>query len=138
MPAWKPFFCCGEALDIRENGDQENYVKAQLEESLLHLEGDQLSRTIIAYEPIWAIGTGVTASPQQAQEMHAYIRSVLRGQYGQGVAESTTILYGGSVKPANADALFAGEDVDGGLVGGASLDADSFLQIAHCLQESVT
>jgi len=124
-----PIFCCGEPLAIREAGTHVAHVKKQLEESLFHLKSKAFSKIIIAYEPIWAIGTGVTASPQQAQEMHKAIRALLADKYGATIADGTTILYGGSVKPANAKELFGQADVDGGLVGGASLKAADFLQI---------
>lgn len=124
-----PIFCCGEALDIREAGTHVDFVANQLEASLFDLSADDFSKIIIAYEPIWAIGTGVTASPAQAQEMHAAIRSLLSKKYGEAIAEGTSILYGGSVKPANAEELFGQPDVDGGLVGGASLKADDFVAI---------
>ena len=124
-----PIFCCGEPLDIREANDQNNFVFRQLEESLFHLSGGLFEKVIIAYEPIWAIGTGVIASPQQAQEMHAFIRETIATQYGITTAEQTRILYGGSIKGDNADTLFAQPDVDGGLIGGASLKAAEFLTI---------
>ena len=122
-------FCCGESLETRNKKEEQLFVRTQLEESLFHLSPEQMAQVIIAYEPIWAIGTGVTASPEQAQEMHAFIRTLLVESYGVDVAASTSVLYGGSVKPANAGALFSKADVDGGLVGGASLTAESFLQI---------
>lgn len=122
-------FCCGEPLPVREAGGHIAYVSKQLEEGLFHLTGDQLEQVIIAYEPIWAIGTGVTASKEQAQEMHQEIRSMLERQYGGSVAARTHILYGGSVKPDNAAELFTQPDVDGGLVGGASLKAADFAAI---------
>jgi len=124
-------FCCGEPLAIRKAGSQNEYVETQLQESLLHLDQEQLQKVVIAYEPIWAIGTGETASPQQAQDMHAHIRAVLAKKYDDSTAQSISILYGGSVKPANAKELFGQEDVDGGLVGGASLDAEGFGQIIN-------
>ena len=124
-------FCCGEALDIRESGKQEEFVAAQLNAGLFHLNEEQMKQVVIAYEPIWAIGTGKTASPEQAQEMHASIRKLLADKYKEAVAESTTILYGGSVKPANAKELFGQQDVDGGLIGGASLKADDFVAIVN-------
>lgn len=126
-----PIFCCGEPLSIREAGTHVAHVKQQLEESLFHLKKAKFSKIIIAYEPIWAIGTGVTASPQQAQEMHKAIRQLLADKYGAATAEGTSILYGGSVKPGNAKELFGQPDVDGGLVGGASLKPDDFLKIIH-------
>lgn len=129
-----PLFCCGEPLSIREAGTQNNYVEIQLKESLFHLSPDQLRQIIIAYEPIWAIGTGKTATTEQAQEMHAYLRSVLAKQYGNEVANDVSILYGGSVKANNAGELFGCPDVDGGLVGGASLIATDFIQIIRALK----
>ena len=129
-----PIFCCGEPLRIREAGTQNNYVETQLSESLFHLSAAQVSQIIIAYEPIWAIGTGKTATTAQAQEMHAYLRSILAKQYGKPVANDIPILYGGSVKAANAKELFAAEDVDGGLVGGASLNAPEFIAIIEALK----
>src|ERR1700712_1794852 len=129
-----PVFCCGEPLGIREAGTQNSYVETQLRESLFHLSDAQVSQIIIAYEPIWAIGTGKTATTAQAQEIHAYLRSVLAKQYGKPVASDISILYGGSVKAANAKELFASEDVDGGLVGGASLNAAEFIAIIEALK----
>lgn len=130
----KPIFCCGESLDIREAGTQNSYVETQLKESLFHLSADQLKGFVIAYEPIWAIGTGKTASNEQAQEMHAHIRSVLAAAYGADIAESISILYGGSVKASNAKEIFGQPDVDGGLVGGASLVAADFAVITNSLK----
>ena len=130
-----PVFCCGEPLSIREAGTQNSYVETQLRESLFHLSDAQISQIIIAYEPIWAIGTGKTATTAQAQEIHAYLRSVLAKQYGKPVANDISILYGGSVKAANAKELFASEDVDGGLVGGASLNATEFIAIIEALKK---
>lgn len=131
----RPIFCCGEPLRIREENNQDQYVQQQLEESLLHLSAEQISGLVIAYEPIWAIGTGRTASTQQAQEMHAHLRSVLAGKYGQETAAAVPILYGGSVKASNAKELFASADVDGGLVGGASLVASEFIEIINALKK---
>jgi triosephosphate isomerase (TIM) len=130
-----PIFCCGEALSIREAGQQDEFVATQLKESLFHLPADKITGTIIAYEPIWAIGTGKTASTGQAQEMHAHLRSILAGQYGQNTANDISILYGGSVKANNAKELFACQDVDGGLVGGASLVAADFIEIIKALKK---
>ena len=130
----KPIFCCGEPLHIREAGTQNSYVETQLKESLFHLNAAQLTGFVIAYEPIWAIGTGKTASNEQAQEMHAHIRQVMAAQYGTDVANSISILYGGSVKANNASAIFAQPDVDGGLVGGASLVAADFAVIISSLK----
>ncbi len=129
-----PVFCCGEALEIRERGDQNTFVEKQLEESLFQLSPEQILKVVIAYEPIWAIGTGKTASTAQAQEMHAHIRSVLKKQFGDPVAQQVSILYGGSVKANNAKELFACEDVDGGLVGGSSLVASDFIEIIRALK----
>lgn len=129
-----PIFCCGEALAIREAGTQNEYVAKQLEESLFHLSAEQVQKVVIAYEPIWAIGTGKTASSEQAQEMHAHLRSVLASKYGVEVAANISILYGGSVKGSNAKELFSQPDVDGGLVGGASLNADEFVIIINSLK----
>ena len=129
-----PIFCCGEPLNIREAGTQNAFVAKQLEESLFHLTSDQISKVVIAYEPIWAIGTGKTASSDQAQEMHAYIRAQLAAKYGASLADQMTILYGGSVKASNAKELFSQPDVDGGLVGGASLLADEFVTIIRSLK----
>lgn len=129
-----PVFCCGEPLSIREAGTQNNYVEQQLKESLFHLAADKVKDIVIAYEPIWAIGTGKTATTEQAQEMHAYLREVLAKQYGKEVADQVSILYGGSVKAGNAKELFSCPDVDGGLVGGASLVADDFITIIKSLK----
>ena len=129
-----PIFCCGEALQTREANQQNVFVEQQLRESLFHLSEEEILKVVIAYEPIWAIGTGKTASTEQAQEMHAFIRSVLKKQYGGSVSEQISILYGGSVKASNARELFASKDVDGGLVGGASLNATEFIEIIRSLK----
>jgi triosephosphate isomerase (TIM) len=129
-----PVFCCGENLKTREQNQQNTFVAQQLKESLFHLTNEQILKIVIAYEPIWAIGTGKTASTEQAQEMHAYIRSELKNQYGNSVADEISILYGGSVKANNAKELFLSEDVDGGLVGGASLVASEFIEIIKALK----
>lgn len=129
-----PIFCCGESLGIRESGSQNSFVQAQLEESLFHLTAKDIKDIIIAYEPIWAIGTGKTASTEQAQEMHAHIRSIIAGKYGQHTADEVSILYGGSVKANNAKEIFSCPDVDGGLVGGASLVAADFAEIIRSLK----
>jgi triosephosphate isomerase len=121
-------------LAIREAGTQNSYVETQLTESLFHLDADQMKQCIVAYEPIWAIGTGKTASSEQAQEMHAHIRAVIAAKFGSEVAEAVSILYGGSVKASNAIELFAKPDVDGGLVGGASLNAVEFAAIINVLK----
>lgn len=123
-----PIFCCGEPLEIREKDEHIAYVTNQLTNSLFHLSHDQFSKIVIAYEPIWAIGTGKTASAQQAQDMHQAIREHLASKFGD-LANQTSILYGGSVKPSNASEIFAMEDVDGGLIGGASLNARDFVDI---------
>ena len=129
-----PIFCCGESLDIRDSGSQNDFVENQLKESLFQLSEGDIQRLVIAYEPIWAIGTGKTATTAQAQEMHAHLRSVLSRRYGSSVAENISILYGGSVKAGNATELFACPDVDGGLVGGASLIAADFISIIKSLK----
>jgi len=129
-----PLFCCGEPLSIREAGTQNDYVEQQLKESLFQVAADKVKDIVIAYEPIWAIGTGKTATTEQAQEMHAYLREVLAKQYGKEVADQVSILYGGSVKAGNAKELFSCPDVDGGLVGGASLVADDFITIIKSLK----
>ncbi len=125
-----PIFCCGESLQLRQNGNFIGFVCQQITESLFHLSAEQLSQLVIAYEPIWAIGTGLTASADQAQEMHAALRQHLANQYGQSVADGISILYGGSVNAKNAASLFACPDVDGGLVGGASLKSREFTEVA--------
>ena len=130
----KPIFCCGEPLSIREAETQNSFVETQLVESLFHLSADQITGFIIAYEPIWAIGTGKTATSEQAQEIQAYIRSVFADKYGVDVANTISILYGGSVKAANAKEIFGKPDVDGGLVGGASLVAAEFAAIINGLK----
>lgn len=129
-----PIFCCGEPLNIREANIQNEFVAKQLEESLYHLSAEQIQKIVIAYEPIWAIGTGKTASSGQAQEIHAFIRQQLATKYGEAVADSISILYGGSVKASNAVEIFSQKDVDGGLVGGASLIADEFVAIINALK----
>ena len=125
----KVIFCCGESLELRENGTYKEYIKSEIEGSLFHLSADQFANIVIAYEPIWAIGTGKTATSDQAEEVHAVIRGLVADKYGKQVADDTTILYGGSCKPANAPELFSKPDIDGGLIGGASLKADSFMGI---------
>lgn len=131
----KPIFCCGEPLQIREAESQNSFVETQLKESLFHLTAEQITNFIIAYEPIWAIGTGKTASNEQAQQMHKHIRTVLANNYGLDVANTISILYGGSVKATNAGDIFAQPDVDGGLVGGASLVAADFAVIINSLKK---
>ena len=126
----RPIVCCGEVLDEREAGKQFEVVGRQIKDGLFHLTAEQFKEIVIAYEPVWAIGTGKTATPDQAQEIHAYIRGLITEKYGKEVADETSILYGGSCKPSNAKELFANPDVDGGLIGGASLQADDFMKIA--------
>lgn len=130
-----PVFCCGESLPVREENTQNTFVARQLEESLFHLSAQHIQKIVIAYEPIWAIGTGKTATKDQAQEMHAFIRSELAHKYRNEVADNISILYGGSVKANNAKEIFAEPDVDGGLVGGASLNADEFVAIINSLKK---
>ena len=127
----KPIFCCGETLEQREDGIHFDFVKKQIEDSLFHLAPEDFEKVVIAYEPIWAIGTGVTASSAQAQEMHAFIRRCIEDKYGVQTAEKASLLYGGSMKPANAKELLACNDVEGGLIGGASLKSDDFIAIAN-------
>lgn len=124
-----PIFCIGEVKEERESGIQNDVVKAQLEGSVFNLSKEDFGKIVLAYEPVWAIGTGLTATPQQAQEMHAYIRSLIAAKYGEEVADNTTILYGGSCNAKNAAELFANPDVDGGLIGGASLKVEDFAAI---------
>ncbi len=126
-----PIFCCGEALVIRNAGTHNSYVINQLKETIFQLSVEDFKKIIIAYEPIWAIGTGVTATTEQAQEMHKEIRNAIAAQFGKEVAEETSILYGGSCNAKNANELFANTDVDGGLIGGASLKAEDFIQIIN-------
>jgi len=128
-----PIFCCGEPLAIREAETQNAFVEVQLKNSLFHLSAEAIVKVVIAYEPIWAIGTGKTASSAQAQEIHAYIRSCFTAKYGEAVANEISILYGGSVKASNAKEIFSQPDVDGGLVGGASLVATEFTAIINAL-----
>ncbi|MBP5260048.1 MAG: triose-phosphate isomerase [Paludibacteraceae bacterium] len=125
----KVIFCIGESLAEREANKQNEVVKAELEGSVFHLSAEDFGKVVIAYEPIWAIGTGKTATADQAEEIHAYIRSVIKAKYGEKVAEDTSILYGGSCKGSNAPELFAKPDIDGGLIGGASLKAPDFKAI---------
>ena len=128
-----PIFCCGEPLSVREENNQNEFVAKQLKESLFHLSLDQIKQMIIAYEPIWAIGTGKTASAEQAQEIHAFIRTEIANKFGQEIANNMSILYGGSVKASNAIEIFSQPDVDGGLVGGASLQSAEFISIIKSL-----
>lgn len=126
-----PIVCCGEVLEEREAGQQFDVVRRQITDGLFHLTAEQLQQVVIAYEPVWAIGTGKTATPEQAQEIHAFIRNLIAERYGNDVAQEISILYGGSCKPANAKQLFANPDVDGGLIGGACLKGEDFIAIAQ-------
>ncbi len=126
-------FCCGEPLEVRDADTQNSYVEKQIQEGVFHLTEEQFKNIVIAYEPIWAIGTDRTASTQQAQDMHAHIRGVIAAKYGKQIADDTSILYGGSCKPSNAAELFACADVDGGLIGGASLKSEEFLGIIKAM-----
>jgi len=126
-------FCIGEELKDRENKQYLNVIFNQLTDSLFHLKKEQWQNIVIAYEPVWAIGTGLTATPEQAQEMHAFIRREIERKYDKTIAENTSILYGGSVKPSNAQEIFSKPDVDGGLIGGAALVADEFVAIVKAI-----
>ncbi len=121
-----PIFCIGEVLEEREAEKHFDIVKTQISDGLFHLSADEFSKVVLAYEPVWAIGTGKTASPEQAQEIHAFIRKTVSEKYGNEIAENTSILYGGSCKPSNAKELFSNPDVDGGLIGGAALKTEDF------------
>ena len=127
-----PIFCCGEPFEIRQVGTQNDLVKIQVETALFGLSDEEMRKVVIAYEPVWAIGTGLTASAQQAQDMHAFIRSLIAIKFGKETAHEISILYGGSVKSSNAAEIFGMPDVDGGLIGGASLVADEFINIVKC------
>lgn len=129
-----PIYCCGEQLEVREANQHIPLVKNQVSKALFHLTPDNLKKVVIAYEPVWAIGTGKTASAEQAQEMHAEIRTHLASKYGKDVADEITIQYGGSVKPDNAAEIFAKPDVDGGLIGGASLKSRDFVDIVKAMK----
>ena len=129
-----PIFCIGEVLEERENGTFFDVVKAQIVDALFGFSAEDFGKIVLAYEPVWAIGTGKTATDDQAEEMHAFIRGVIAEKYGEEVADNTSILYGGSCKPSNAKALFAKPNVDGGLIGGASLDAASFMGIVTAFE----
>jgi triosephosphate isomerase len=124
-----PIYCCGESLEVRKDGNHEELVTQQIEEGLFHLPAQSWENLVIAYEPVWAIGTGEVATPKQAQEMHAYIRQLIDKKYSADLAQGISILYGGSMKPANAEELLSQPDVDGGLIGGASLKANEFTAI---------
>ncbi len=127
----RAIFCFGEELADRKSGNHENIVEGQIKNALFHLGAEAFKNIVLAYEPVWAIGTGETASPEQAQDMHAFIRQTLSNKYGGDVANSMSILYGGSVKPANAQEIFSKPDVDGGLIGGAALNAEDFFAIVN-------
>ncbi|ULC58810.1 triose-phosphate isomerase [Flaviramulus sp. BrNp1-15] len=127
----KVIFCFGEVLADRKSNKHEKVVESQIKNALFHLEASAFQNIVLAYEPVWAIGTGETASPEQAQDMHAFIRKTLSDKYGNDVADEVSILYGGSVKPANAEEIFSKPDVDGGLIGGAALNADDFFAIVN-------
>ena len=124
-------FCCGESLEQRNSGIHFEWIKDQISDSLFYLSAEEFTKITIAYEPIWAIGTGVTATSDQAQEIHLFIRNVIREKYGKEVADRTSILYGGSCNPSNSIELFSKEDIDGGLIGGSSLNADYFVAITQ-------
>lgn len=124
-----PLFCIGETKEERESGNFFEVIESQLTNGVFHLQADAFSKVVLAYEPVWAIGTGLTASPEQAQEVHAYIRKTVANKYGQEVADGVSILYGGSCNPGNAKELFSQTDIDGGLIGGASLKSRDFLEI---------
>jgi triosephosphate isomerase len=124
-------FCFGEELADRKSGNEEDVVGSQIKNALFHLKAWDYKNIVLAYEPVWAIGTGETASPEQAQDMHAFIRKTIADQYGYEIANDVSILYGGSVKPANAVEIFSKPDVDGGLIGGAALNADDFFAIVN-------
>ena len=126
-----PIFCIGEVLEERENGTYFDVVKKQIVDALFHLSAEEFGKIILAYEPVWAIGTGKTATADQAEDMHAFIRGVIAEKYGKEVADNTSILYGGSCKPSNAKELFAKPDVDGGLIGGAALKCADFMGIVE-------
>ena len=129
----QPIFCCGEILEDRKAGNHFQVVQRQVEEALFGLSADSIRKLVIAYEPVWAIGTGVTASPAEAQEMHKFIRNLIGKKFGNETSEEIQLLYGGSVKPENANELFSQADIDGGLVGGASLSADDFIKIIESI-----
>lgn len=130
-----PIFCCGEVMEERQSNHHFTVVQSQLRDALFHLSADDFKKIIIAYEPVWAIGTGINASPEQAQEMHAFIRKFIENQYGPSIANNIHILYGGSCNAANARELFSMPDVDGGLIGGASLKVQEFIQIIQSADE---
>ena len=126
-----PIFCCGEQLQVRESNVYKEFVMKQIEDSLFHLKAENFQKVVIAYEPIWAIGTGKTATAEQAQEIHSLIRARIAKNFGEKVAEEVSIIYGGSCKAENAKELFSQKDIDGGLIGGASLNAEEFIEISN-------
>lgn len=128
-----PIYCCGEVLEDRMDGTYNNVIKTQVEEGLFHLNAEAFKMVVIAYEPVWAIGTGETATPEQAQEVHAFIRGLVADKYGAQIADDLSILYGGSMKPGNASQLMDMNDIDGGLIGGAALKADDFVEIIKAM-----
>lgn len=132
-----PVFCCGELIEERESGKHFQVIEKQLSDSLFHLTKEQIEKVVIAYEPVWAIGTGLNATPQQAEEMHAFIRSLIEKRYGTEIAYNLYILYGGSCNPKNALELFSQPNVDGGLIGGASLQAEDFIAIIEAAETVV-
>ena len=127
----KVIFCCGESQKQRESGDYFDYIKSQISESLFHLDNNNFAKIVIAYEPIWAIGTGITASPAQVEEVHRYIRGIIKDRYNESLANNCSILYGGSCNPSNSKNLFSQKNIDGGLIGGASLNSQSFVDIIN-------
>ncbi len=129
----KVIFCCGEVLGERESGKYFEVVKNQIENGLFNIPAEEIKNVVVAYEPVWAIGTGLTATPEQAQEMHQYIRGLFTEKYGKEIADNLTILYGGSCKPSNAAEIFSKPDVDGGLIGGAALKKDDFTAIVEAI-----
>ncbi len=131
-----PIFCFGEQLEERENGNHFDLVKSQIEAVLFQLSSEEMKNIILAYEPVWAIGTGKTATSAEAEEMHAFVRNLLVEKFGMDLASNATILYGGSCKPSNADELFSCENVDGGLIGGASLKSEDFIALVQALQNA--
>jgi len=128
-----PIYCCGEVLELRKNNTYESFIQTQIQEGLFHLNAVDFSKVIIAYEPVWAIGTGETATPEQAQDVHAFIRGLVANKYGAAIADGLSILYGGSMKPTNAKELIGMPDIDGGLIGGASLKAQDFVGIIKAM-----
>ena len=128
-----PIYCCGEVLEQRTNNTYEEVLATQIREGLFHLSAQEFSKVVIAYEPVWAIGTGETATPDQAQDVHAFIRNLVKGHYGAEIADDLSILYGGSMKPGNANDLMSMEDIDGGLIGGAALKANDFVGIIKAM-----